>query len=135
AWQLFRKSCYSKSAAHTRPGYHHRPTTQPAWQNTPDDSPEFKQAVKLFLDCADSLGKSELYRADAIELTAQYLGSRADEQIKLALAAHRAGNAEERARHAAAALDLLNDIDSLLSAHPINRLNRWASFARAWGDS
>ena len=85
AWQLLRKTCYSKSVAHVHPGYQHRPTTQPAWKDTPDDSPDYLKAVNLFLDCADSLGKSELYRADAIELTTQYLGSRADEQIKLAL--------------------------------------------------
>jgi alpha-N-acetylglucosaminidase len=135
AWQLLRKTCYRAGAQHIRPGYQYRPTTQPAWKNTPNDSPEFLQAVRLFLDCSDSLGKSDLYRADAIELTAQYLGSRVDEQIKLAMDAHRAGRADERARHAASALALLDDIDALLVAHPINRLDRWVNFARRWGDT
>ena len=135
AWQLLRKTCYGKRVYDVRPGYQHRPTTQPAWTNMPDDSPEYLQAVKLFLQCDDSLGKSELYRADAIELTAQYLSSRADEQIKLAMDANRAGNADERNKHAAVALELLDDIDALLASHPINRLDRWIGSARAWGDS
>jgi alpha-N-acetylglucosaminidase len=135
AWQLLRKTCYAKPAAHTRPGYQYRPTTQPAGKNPSDDSPEYLQAVKLFLSCGDSLGKADLYRADAIELTAQYLGSRADEQIKLAMAAHGAGNSAECSKHADAALAILDEIDTLLAAHPINRLDRWIGFARAWGDS
>ena len=97
AWQRLRKTCYGTGARHIRPGYQNRPTTQPAWKNTPNDSPEFLQAVRLFLDCSDSLGKSDLYRADAIELMAQYLGSRVDEQIKLAMDAHRAGLRRRRA--------------------------------------
>jgi alpha-N-acetylglucosaminidase len=135
AWQLLRKSCYGKAVSGSRPGYQNRPTTQPAWKNVPNDSPEFLQALKLFLDCSDSLGKSELYRADAIELTAQCLGSRVDEQIKLAMAAHQAGKPDERDQHAATALKLLDDIDALLASHPIYRLDRWTDFARSWGDT
>jgi alpha-N-acetylglucosaminidase len=61
AWQLLRKTCYAKHVEGVRPGYQRRPTTKPAWKNTPDDSPEFLQAVKLFLKCGDSLDYSVLY--------------------------------------------------------------------------
>jgi alpha-N-acetylglucosaminidase len=135
AWDLLRKTCYGKPAKHTRAGYQHRPQENPKWPDTPDDSPEFLEGLTLFLGCGDALGNNELYRADAIDLTAQYVGSRIDVAIKGALDSHREGKADERDRLAAKALSLMDDLDALLAAHPINRLDRWTQFSRAWGDT
>jgi alpha-N-acetylglucosaminidase len=101
----------------------------------PDDSPEFLQGLKLFLQCSPALGGNLLYRADALDMTAQYLGSRIDALVLAALSANRSGDNKTRDRCAAQALELMSDVDSLLSNHPINRLDRWVSFARAWGDT
>jgi alpha-N-acetylglucosaminidase len=135
SWDLLCKTCYGKAAQHTRAGYQYRPVDDPKWKNTPDDSPDFAKALNLFLDCSDALGKNALYRADAIELTAQYLGSRIDQTLKTALDAHRAGKTEVRDRFAQSALDQMDDLDALLYAHPLNRLDRWVNFARGWGDN
>jgi alpha-N-acetylglucosaminidase len=136
AWKLLCKTCYGQDVAHGRPGYVHRPDVDPAtWSHVPNDSPQYLQGLKLFLQCSPELGSNLLYRADALVMTAQYLGSRIDRLVIAAVAANHSGDAKTRDRCAAEALDLMNDTDSLLTNHPINRLDRWVGFARAWGDT
>jgi alpha-N-acetylglucosaminidase len=130
AWKLLLKTTYSKNVYHTRPGYQYRPKPVVDWKNTPEDSPEFLLAVRTFLSCADALKTNELYRADAIELTSQYLSNRVDEHIKAALASPPSDESHEQQ-----ALALMSEIDALLASHPIYRLDRWLDFARAWGDT
>jgi alpha-N-acetylglucosaminidase len=135
AWDNFRKSCYAHGNGFTRAGYQNRPSTRPSWNRRPNDAPEFLKGLKQFLSCGEALGKSELYRADALELTAQYLGFRVDSCLRVALRAHRAGDAQTRDKYSHQALQLMSDIDSMLASHPLDRLVRWVEFARAWGDS
>jgi alpha-N-acetylglucosaminidase len=135
AWQLFRKSAYSRDRHGARPGFQRRPTTKPVkWTELPDDSDAYKQGLRLFLNCGPALKGNALYRADAIDFTAQYVSSRIDAVVKAAVAAGDA-DAPRRDRDAAAALGLMDDLDALLAAHPIHRLDRWVNFARAWGDT
>jgi alpha-N-acetylglucosaminidase len=136
AWDLFRKTCYGERVDHTRATYQHRPTAKPTWKDDrPNDTPEFRRGVELFLAAGDEVGTEKLYQADAIEFTCQYLGSRIDEAIRAALAAHKAGDAAARDRFAADALGLMDDVDALMAAHPLHRLDRWVGKARAWGDT
>lgn len=136
AWRLLVQSCYAQDIHHSRPRYQYAPLAEiPERDHAPDDSPGYLQAVKLFLGCAPALGGNVLFRADAIEFDVQYLGSRIDALIAAALQAHGRGDAAGRDRYAAAALDLMDDVDSLLAAHPIHRLERWTRFARSWGDT
>jgi alpha-N-acetylglucosaminidase len=136
AWQLLCKSAYAKSVSVARPRYVLRPGTGVGrWTNRPDASPEYGQGLKLFLKSSPQLGSNALYRADAMDMTAQYLGLRIDTLVASALAAHTANDQATCDRSETEALDLMNDVDSLLANHPINRLDRWAGFARAWGDT
>ncbi len=133
AWQLFRKSAYSHDNHGARPGFERRPSTRPIkWTGLPDDSAAYRQGLALFLKCGQALGGNTLYRADAIDFTAQYLGSRIDGLVKGAIGST---DAATRDRDAAAALELMDNLDTLLAAHPIHRLDRWVDFARAWGDT
>jgi alpha-N-acetylglucosaminidase len=134
AWDLFRKTCYANRVDHTRALYQHRPATQPAWKDDrPVDSPDFRRGLDLFLSANDQLAHEPLYQADAIEFTSQYLGSRIDAAIQAALAAHKSHNPTARDHYASAALDLMDDVDALMSAHPLHRLDRWTAKARACG--
>ncbi|HWB54073.1 MAG TPA: alpha-N-acetylglucosaminidase TIM-barrel domain-containing protein, partial [Tepidisphaeraceae bacterium] len=150
AWQLFCQSCYAHDVSHTRAGYVHRPDINPGeWDGhpatgplrkgpesyLPDDSPQFRQGVKLFLQCSGELGGNALYRADALDFTAQYIGSRIDKLLIAALSANDHGDKQTRDRCAGEALDLMKGVDALLANHPINRLARWVDFARRWGDT
>ncbi len=135
AWDLFRRSVYHNGVGEVRPGYVFRPTTQPTkWLNRPDDSKPFRQGLSLFLSCAPTLSTNALYQADAIDFTAQYLGSRIDSLLSASMTAG-ASDPARRDRNAAAALALMDDTDALLANHPIHRLDRWVGFARAWGDT
>ncbi|HEY1683527.1 MAG TPA: alpha-N-acetylglucosaminidase TIM-barrel domain-containing protein, partial [Tepidisphaeraceae bacterium] len=111
AWKLLCQSAYkNEEVAHERPGYVHRPdlnTTR--WGDSPNDSPEYRQAVKLFLQCDRQLENNALFRADAMDLTAQYAGSRIDELLLAALKANRTGDAATRDRCAAQAIELMSD--------------------------
>lgn len=136
AWKLLCQSAYHQDVAHGRPGYVHRPDLNAtSWPKPPNDSPAYQKAVKLFLQCGPQLGGNALYRADAMDMTAQYAGSRIDSLLLKALAAERTGDTATRDRCAAEAMDLMTGVDSLLANHPINRLARWVDFARAWGDT
>ncbi|HZZ42189.1 MAG TPA: alpha-N-acetylglucosaminidase [Tepidisphaeraceae bacterium] len=135
AWDLFRKTCYAIHVDRTRPAYQQRPMLHPKPADRPDDSPEFHQAVKLFLSAADHLQPNDLYRADAIEFTGQYLGNRIDRALHAAISAHLAHDPAARDHFSAAALDLMDDLDALMAAHPLHRLDRWVNKARALGQT
>jgi alpha-N-acetylglucosaminidase len=133
AWDLFRKTCYAEPVDRTRAAYHYRPGPSLRWTRRPNDAPEYHQAVKLFLAAGDQLGNESLYRADAVEFTCQYLGSRVDNALRAALDAHHATDPAARDHFAAAAFELLDGIDALMGTHPLHRLDRWVSKARSWG--
>lgn len=112
------------------------------WQTlTPDerrkgkvnDDPKFMDAVLRFLSCSDQLDKSELYRNDAIELAATYLGIKADDFYKVALMADKNGDQHLKKEAFGQAVFILNQVDRLLASHPLHRLSPWVSLARSHG--
>lgn len=92
-------------------------------------SPDFARGVKAFIECSDELQKSKLYQYDLIELTAQYLGLKADELL-LKFKNETGGNDEKLLNEA---LQLLRDIDRLYESHPTHKLQNWIEFAGNWG--
>lgn len=129
AWDLLRQSCYGTFTDHPRFG----------WQlgtfggGSVSTDPRFLEGVRQFLTCSDLLGKSPLYQADAIEMTAIALGIQADADFVEVKTANDAGDAPARDRAAARGLERLSEIDRLLESHPTDRLERWIAFARAHG--
>lgn len=127
SWNLLRKSCYS----------HLLPHPQFGWQlgrckiGNVNRDPKFFEATQLFLSCAGKLGKSEGYRADAIERTAIVLSLKADEWFETASNAYMAGDTNVGNAAAKRGLELLTETDRLLESHPINRLERWLGYARS----
>ena len=96
---------------------------------------DFFQAVELFLNCSESLRQSELYRNDAIEFAAFYLGAKADLLYVKALEMKKKGNKTEADRKLAQTVSLLLNADRLLLSHPLHRLDRWIEQARDCGVS
>ncbi|QEC58504.1 alpha-N-acetylglucosaminidase [Flavisolibacter ginsenosidimutans] len=132
SWNLLRSSVYGSFSSYPRF----------TWQTVlPDQkrktalntSPAFLQAVKTFLQSADQLKSSQLYRADAIELAALYLSIKADDHYKLALRADTLQQREQRDDELAKAVNLLTVVDRLLQSHPTDRLEPWVEAARAHG--
>ncbi|MCM4155742.1 alpha-N-acetylglucosaminidase [Gramella sp. AN32] len=132
AWEKLRGSVYSSFSPYPRF----------VWQLVvPDtrrkgsvhDSKEFRRGVENFLAASEELKQSELYRSDVIELSMLYLGNKADEFYKQALAAKAVNNDVKMKEEGEKAINLLKDIDRLLESHPINRLAPWIEFARSHG--
>lgn len=98
-----------------------------------NDDPKFMDAVVRFLACADELGENKLYRNDAIELAATYLGVRADDFYKIALLAHKNGDAQLKKEAFSKCLFILEKVDKLLASHPSHQLSSWVSLARLHG--
>ena len=131
AWSLLATSAYSRGATNIRHGFQMRPRR--TVQGNVDVSPVFREAVRLFLSCADSLRGSALYTADAIELAAQFLGGEVDDRLRNAVRAHDAGMPELRDTLAGEAFRLMNGIDALLNCRRDRRLEGWIADARGWG--
>lgn len=129
AWKLLSKTCYGEYIHYARHGFQRVPVLKPDARLTADEP--FRQAVKLFLDCAPELGGNSFYRADAIELVTHWAGVKTTELLAAAGAAHTNGNAALRDARAKQAFDLMEQMDTLLAAHPIYRLERWLELARA----
>ncbi|MBS2212668.1 alpha-N-acetylglucosaminidase [Carboxylicivirga mesophila] len=129
SWDLLRKSCFGTFTDHPRFRYQFRPG--PGGSGSVHQSDTFEQAVQLFLQCAEELGGSELYKYDAIELGAQLMGLRVDEKL------HSAGTLKKEKRYAAyeeAIADMLF-IDRLLASHPNHKLQNWVDLARGFGST
>lgn len=119
AMQLISQTCYGTFTDHPRFGFQNRPKNTPASVNK---NQKFYTAVEIFLHCADQCKKSKLYQSDAIELTVQYVGLKADSVMKKAIT-------NKDYKLIDTALLWLNNIDRLLASHPTMHFDRWVNFA------
>ena len=78
------------------------------------------------------MGHEELYRADAIELSAQYLGLKIDELLAKAAKEKNTTNSYQLYKEA---IDLMLKVDGLLASHPNHKLSNWVNLARTFGDT
>jgi len=132
AWTLLRQSVYSSLYSYTRFLWQ---TVVPDQRRKSfiDTSDKFMHAVELFLECSDELKNSELYRNDAIELSALYLSAKADIYYKSALKADSLGQNIQAKQLLKKTVDLLLNVDRLLESHPSYRLETWVNYARKQG--
>jgi len=132
AWTLLRKSAYSSLYSYTRFLWQ---TVVPDQRRKSfiDTSDQFMHSVELFLDCSDELKNSELYRNDAIELSALYLSAKADNYYKKALKADSLGRKKEAEQALKKTVDLLLNVDRLLKSHPSFQLEKWVNYAHKQG--
>lgn len=95
------------------------------------DTVKFEKSVKLFLSASDDFKASDGYQYDLCDLTRQAMSNRFyHEQIKFA-AAYRKKDAETAKRIAKSQLDLLLDLDSLLSHRKELCFSRWINDCHA----
>ncbi|WP_417015734.1 alpha-N-acetylglucosaminidase [Alistipes sp.] len=128
AWQLLRRSVYASLYSYPRF----------TWQTVDPDprrpnghalNDDFGQAVKLFLDGADRYATSPLYRNDALEFAALWLGEVADRHYTEARTARDAGNRTKASAELNRCVELLKEADRLLASHPDYRLDEWVGYA------
>lgn len=102
-------------------------------KGTINNDAAFFDAVKFFLQAHDKMHSNKLYQYDAIELTALYLGLKADKFYQDALKADSVNNLLLKKEEGMKAIQLLKQIDSLLASHPSPSLGNWIAYARQQG--
>ncbi len=128
AWKLLRQSAYSSLYSYPRFTWQTLVPDQRR-RSLIDTSNDFMRSVELFLECADELKNSELYRNDAIELSAMYFSAKADVYYKTALKADSLGQKQMMKKALKQTADLLLVVDRLLECHPLYRLETWVNYA------
>lgn len=131
AWGLLLQSAYSSHIWMTKQGWQAEPSLEPKAVGV-DSGPIFRQAVELFLSCADQLSANELYRHDLIELVVQSTGGSVDRRLAEACEDYKAKRSEVCYQKAAAACGMLLRMDALMSLRPDRRMETWISSARQW---
>ena len=89
--------------------------------------------VEQFLSEAETLGNSELYKNDAVEVAAYYVAVKADKLYNKVLQMEEAGNVTEAYANLTKVVEMLTEIDRLLVANPTMQLQSWVDFARNMG--
>ena len=131
AWNLFRRTAYSNLKDHPRFNWQMKPGTRGCSVNTSED---FLKGLSLFVNTR-GLEQSPLFRQDAVEMTAHYLGIRMNEAILAALEALDEQDMENTEKCMEYFRKYALRADSFLEGHPTWRLSRWLSFARSHGTS
>ena len=130
AWELLLKSAYSAHIWMTKQAWQGEPSLTPEAESV-DAGPVFAQATLLFLSCSDVLGTNVLYRNDVIEFVAQAAGGWVDQQLAFATQSIRSKEMKTAQVHAAAALEMLGQMDAIMNVRPDRRLETWVAAARA----
>lgn len=132
AWKKFHNSAYSALRSYPRFTWQ---TVVPDKRRVSkvDFTDEFMAGVEQFLSEAETLGDSELYKNDAVEVAAYYVAVKADKLYNKVLQMEEAGNVTEAYANLTRVVEMLTEIDRLLVAHPTMQLQSWVDFARNMG--
>lgn len=130
AYKLLRESALGSFTDHPRFRYQFRPDLEN--YASVHSSPEFEEAVTLFLAASDKLKDSQLYVCDAIEMGAQLLGLQIDQ---LLFKAEKESLKSRKYEMYQKAIDLMIRVDNILASHPLHKLENWVSLARKFGDT
>ncbi len=136
-WELIVKGPYGHCTNNARYLWQLRPGSSRVPTMGIDE--DYFKAIDAFLDCADQLGDSELYRTDAVAFAAMYLAAKADLLIEKLDWGYLYGfwseNPKELDKIEADFVKLLINCDRLLESHPIFRLERWFEQAQRAGQT
>jgi alpha-N-acetylglucosaminidase len=130
AWNSLVETIYSIGGFPT-PSYLRRPTFG-ARYDYPDPI-KLRETVKLFLDCSDEIGKSNLYQRDLVDVVKHYLGDATFFSLQQIVAAWQAGDKSAFKKYSKEYLRLLDDIDTLIGTRPEYHFSKWINNARSWG--
>ena len=126
-WDYLLESVYGTFTDHPRYNWQFRPGLRSV--GSINLSPKFFKGIECFAAASGKLGESEFYQNDLIEMAALYLGGKSEflinriEQEYLSGDTLRAVSLEKRLE------GLMLGMDSLLSRHPLLRLDRWLGYA------
>ncbi len=141
AWQIMLNTAYAEgtngvefsSVIAARPAIDVKKSGPNAGFMIPYDEQQLYKAQELLLADAKLLRSSSIYRFDVIDLQRQIMTNLAQRIQKAATAAYKDGNIDDFKLHSKRFLDLLLDVDKMLTSRSEWNFDKWVSDARSWG--
>lgn len=127
SWDCLLKSVYGTFTDHPRFNWQFRPgTVKNGSINMNDD---YFKGLEKFISVSEDFKDSPYYKTDLCEMTAHYLGAKAEILTKIIDQEFLLGDTLQ-ARYLQSRFEtLMLGMDRMLSQHPTLRLDRWVSFA------
>ena len=126
-WDLLLEAVYGTFTDHPRYNWQFRPGT--VRNGSININPSFFKAIESFVEVSGQMKDNPLYMADLAELTALYLGGKAELLVKAIDWQYEIGDTARAAKFEKDFEHIMLGMDALLSTHPTLRLERWIDFA------
>lgn len=128
SWDYLLKSCYGTFTDHPRFKWQMRPGM--VRNGTINISDDYFKGLEMFINSADSLKDSPLFRVDLAEMTAHYLGGKAEILTEQIEQEYLLGDTLQAKFLQSRFRTVMLGMDALLGQHPLFRLDRWLDFAK-----
>lgn len=127
AWDYLLKSVYGSFTDHPRFNWQFRPGS--VKNGSINMNADYFRGLEAFISVSDELKDSPYYQTDLCEMTAHYLGGKAELLTKLIDQEYLLGDTLQARFLQSRFETLMLGMDRILSQHPTLRLDRWLSFA------
>lgn len=127
AWDYLLKSVYGSFTDHPRFNWQFRPGS--VKNGSINMNVDYFRGLEAFISASDELKDSPYYLTDLCEMTAHYLGGKAELLTKLIDQEYLLGDTLQARFLQSRFETLMLGMDRILSQHPMLRLDRWLSFA------
>lgn len=127
AWDYLLKSVYGSFTDHLRFNWQFRPGS--VKNGSINMNVDYFRGLEAFISASDELKDSPYYLTDLCEMTAHYLGGKAELLTKLIDQEYLLGDTLQARFLQSRFETLMLGMDRILSQHPTLRLDRWLSFA------
>lgn len=127
AWNYLLKSVYGSFTDHPRFNWQFRPGS--VKNGSINMNADYFRGLEAFISASDDLKDSPYYLTDLCEMTAHYLGGKAELLTKLIDQEYLLGDTLQARFLQSRFETLMLGMDRILSQHPTLRLDRWLSFA------
>lgn len=127
AWDYLLKSVYGSFTDHPRFNWQFRPGS--VKNGSINMNADYFRGLEAFISASDELKDSPYYQTDLCEMTAHYLGGKAELLTKLIDQEYLLGDTLQARFLQSRFETLMLGMDRILSQHPTLRLDRWLSFA------
>ena len=127
AWDYLLKSVYGSFTDHPRFNWQFRPGS--VKNGSINMNADYFRGLEAFISASDDLKDSPYYLTDLCEMTAHYLGGKAELLTKLIDQEYLLGDTLQARFLQSRFETLMLGMDRILSQHPTLRLDRWLSFA------
>lgn len=127
-WALLQKSVYGTFTDHPRYNWQFRPGSVNKGSINLDST--FFQGIESFAKAAPQMKDAPLYKTDLAELTALYLGGKAELLVNVIDQCYQNRDTVKAEKYEKDFEYVMLGIDRLLTTHPTLNLERWIEFAR-----